>query len=183
MHFTPPNRYILHYVHTTYIFVCMYVQMITNNQFHRLYFGLMFSCVVAGEIRLVACSAPLLNVCRSDFVPQEDGPLYKFNEAIMDSGDVFMNTINNLKDVTLFAPSNKAWMDANLQNVIRFVYFEIYAHADNLIDSNMNCFHFYSHRDKEKMSEILNLHIIRDRLTTDRIRQSNANAVRCLEAK
>lgn len=51
---------------------------------------------------------------------QEDGPLYKFNEAIMDSGDVFMNTINNLKDVTLFAPSNQAWMDANLQNVIRY---------------------------------------------------------------
>lgn len=69
----------------------------------------------------------------------------------MDSGDVFMNTINNLKDVTLFAPSNKAWMDANLANVIR---------------------------DKERMSEILNLHIVRDRLTTDRIRQSNANSVR-----
>lgn len=48
---------------------------------------------------------------------KEDGPLYKFFANIMDYGGEFMETINNMKDVTLFAPSNEAWNDPNLENI------------------------------------------------------------------
>lgn len=53
-------------------------------------------------------------------IPQEkdDGPLYKFYEIIMDSGGQFMEIINNLTDVTILAPSNAAWMDSTVYNVI-----------------------------------------------------------------
>lgn len=36
---------------------------------------------------------------------KEDGPLFKFYEAIMDFGGEFMQKVNSMKDVTLFAPS------------------------------------------------------------------------------
>jgi fasciclin 1 len=50
---------------------------------------------------------------------KEDGPLYKFYEVIMDTGGEFMQGINNLRDVTLLAPSNEAWNNPNLKNIIR----------------------------------------------------------------
>lgn len=37
----------------------------------------------------------------------------------MDSGEEFMRRVNEIKDVTLFAPSNEAWSDPNLRNIIR----------------------------------------------------------------
>ncbi|XP_037921573.1 fasciclin-1 isoform X4 [Hermetia illucens] len=81
---------------------------------------------------------------------KDDGPLYKFYEIIMDSGGQFMEIINNLTDVTILAPSNAAWMDSTVYNVIG---------------------------NKTKMKEILNLHIIRDRLNIEKIRQRNQNAI------
>lgn len=50
---------------------------------------------------------------------KEDGPLYKFYEVIMDYGGEFMQTVNSMKDITLFAPSNEAWNDPMVQNIIR----------------------------------------------------------------
>lgn len=50
---------------------------------------------------------------------KEDGPLFKFYEVIMDVGGEFMQTVNTLKDLTLFAPSNEAWNDPVVQNIIR----------------------------------------------------------------
>uniref|UniRef100_A0A1B0EZU3 FAS1 domain-containing protein n=1 Tax=Lutzomyia longipalpis TaxID=7200 RepID=A0A1B0EZU3_LUTLO len=55
-----------------------------------------------------------------------------------------------MKDVTLFAPSNEAWSDSNLNNIIR---------------------------NRERMREILNLHIVRDRLNTDKIKTNNLNQI------
>lgn len=50
---------------------------------------------------------------------KEDGPLFKFYEVIMDVGGEFMETVNSMKDITLFAPSNEAWKDPMVQNIIR----------------------------------------------------------------
>lgn len=50
---------------------------------------------------------------------KEDGPLFKFYEVIMDVGGEFMETVNTMKDITLFAPSNEAWKDPMVQNIIR----------------------------------------------------------------
>lgn len=50
---------------------------------------------------------------------KEDGPLFKFYEVIMDYGGEFMQTVNSMKDITLFAPSNEAWNDPMVQNIIR----------------------------------------------------------------
>lgn len=50
---------------------------------------------------------------------KEDGPLYKFYEVIMDYGGEFMQTVNSMKDITLFAPSNEAWNDPMVQNILR----------------------------------------------------------------
>lgn len=84
---------------------------------------------------------------------KEDGPLSKFWEAINDFGQDFVVHMRNMKDLTVFAPSNEAWNDPNLQNIIR---------------------------NKHRMSEILNLHLVRDRLNTEKIKNNNANQVKPL---
>lgn len=58
--------------------------------------------------------------------------------------------MKNMKDLTVFAPSNEAWNDPNLQNIIR---------------------------NRHRMSEILNLHLVRDRLNTEKIKNNNLNQV------
>ncbi|XP_055716289.1 fasciclin-1-like [Phlebotomus papatasi] len=81
---------------------------------------------------------------------KEDGPLSKFFEVIQDFGSEFVQQIRRMKDVTLFAPSNEAWSDSNLNNIIR---------------------------NRDRMREILNLHIVRDRLNTDKIKTNNLNQI------
>lgn len=49
---------------------------------------------------------------------KEDGPLFKFYEVIMDVGGEFMQTINSMRDVTLFAPSNEAWNRKEVRDII-----------------------------------------------------------------
>lgn len=41
----------------------------------------------------------------------------------MDLGGELMQQLAKMQDVTLFAPSNEAWEDSNLKNLIRFVFF------------------------------------------------------------
>uniref|UniRef100_U5EXZ7 Putative fasciclin 1 n=1 Tax=Corethrella appendiculata TaxID=1370023 RepID=U5EXZ7_9DIPT len=77
---------------------------------------------------------------------KEDGPLFKFYEVVVDYGGEFMQTINTLRDVTIFAPSNEAWNNPTLANIIR---------------------------NREKIREILNLHIVRERISTEKIKQNN----------
>lgn len=53
---------------------------------------------------------------------KEEGPLSKFYQVIQDSGTVgkdFLRTIDKAQKVTLFAPSNEAWDDGNLKNLLR----------------------------------------------------------------
>lgn len=78
----------------------------------------------------------------------------KFVEAIADTGELgkeFLKTIERARDVTLFAPSNAAWSDGNLKNVIG---------------------------NKERMREILFMHLVVDaRLTKDQIIKNNRKQV------
>jgi len=62
-----------------------------------------------------------------------------------------MQVITKMRDVTLFAPSNQAWSSANIDNLY----------------------------NREKLREILNLHLVNDRLTLQRIQEENLNQV-CL---
>lgn len=53
---------------------------------------------------------------------KEDGPLSKFCQEIKDAGEIgekFLRYIETAKDITLFAPSNSAWDDGNLKNIVR----------------------------------------------------------------
>lgn len=62
-----------------------------------------------------------------------------------------MQEISKMKDVTLFAPSNLAWSTANTENIY----------------------------NREKLREILNLHLVREQLNVERILNGNINQV-CL---
>ncbi|XP_033162032.1 fasciclin-1 isoform X9 [Drosophila mauritiana] len=80
----------------------------------------------------------------------ENGALRKFYEVIMDNGGAVLDDINSLTEVTILAPSNEAWNSSNINNVLR---------------------------DRNKIRQILNMHIIKDRLNVDKIRQKNANLI------
>jgi uncharacterized surface protein with fasciclin (FAS1) repeats len=80
---------------------------------------------------------------------QEDGPLYKFYNKIRDEGGDFLNEITRSGDVTLFAPSNQAWSTANIDKLY----------------------------NPEKLREILNLHLVHERLTIEKIREENKEQV------
>lgn len=88
------------------------------------------------------------NTVKQFLEEKEDGPLYKFYEVIMDMGDEFMTKITNMKELTLFAPSNAAWSDSNINKLL----------------SNRN-----------KLREILNLHLVKERLPVDVILENNRN--------
>nr|XP_026496791.1 fasciclin-1 isoform X1 [Vanessa tameamea] len=83
-------------------------------------------------------------------IEKEDGPLCKFYEVIMDLGEhnQFLNELTLAKDITLFAPSNEAWNEISVQNIIR---------------------------NHQKLKEILNLHLVRERLPLDAIIHNNMN--------
>lgn len=54
-------------------------------------------------------------------LPQDkpDGTLRKFYEVITQVGGEFLKTITGLKNVTLLAPSNEAWIEANLDELMK----------------------------------------------------------------
>ncbi|XP_039231040.1 fasciclin-1 isoform X14 [Drosophila yakuba] len=80
----------------------------------------------------------------------ENGALRKFYEVIMDNGGAVLDDINSLTEVTILAPSNEAWNSSNIDNVLR---------------------------DRNRMRQILNMHIIKDRLNVDKIKEKNANLI------
>lgn len=61
-----------------------------------------------------------------------------------------MQRVNSMKDITLFAPTNEAWNDPVVQNIIR---------------------------DKARMRDILNLHVVKNRMNIESIRQGNIHTV------
>nr|XP_014089739.1 fasciclin-1 isoform X13 [Bactrocera oleae]XP_036217262.1 fasciclin-1 isoform X13 [Bactrocera oleae] len=80
----------------------------------------------------------------------ENGALRKFYDVIMDNGGEVLTDISNLGEITILAPSNDAWEAKDVQNLIR---------------------------NREKLRDILNMHIIKDKLNVDRIRQKNKNII------
>jgi hypothetical protein len=82
---------------------------------------------------------------------QEDGPLYQFYIKIRDEGGDFMQQITKMRDLTLFAPSNLAWSSAKIDNLY----------------------------NRDKLREILNLHLVHERLAVEKILDENMNQV-CL---
>ncbi|XP_029717638.2 fasciclin-1 isoform X1 [Aedes albopictus] len=98
---------------------------------------------------------------------KEDGPLFKFYELIADYAPDFFKTMSNLQQMTLFAPSNEALSHPIVNNFIR--------NCSNItkgLDGNDHpC------GSREKLREILNLHLVRDSITTDKIRKNNQNQI------
>ncbi|XP_011865962.1 PREDICTED: fasciclin-1 isoform X2 [Vollenhovia emeryi] len=82
------------------------------------------------------------------FKEKEDGPVYKFYETIRDFGDDIMTSINQLTDVTLFAPSNDALEEPGVKQMLQ---------------------------DKNRMREILKLHYVKERLTLEKIKSKSVS--------
>lgn len=61
-----------------------------------------------------------------------------------------MDRITRMRELTLFAPSNNAWLDSNLNNLVR---------------------------DRSKIREILNMHLVEKRLTMENIITQNTGQV------
>ncbi|XP_039749846.1 fasciclin-1 isoform X2 [Pararge aegeria] len=104
-----------------------------------------------GVVHLIQRPLMVVDTTIVDFLKEkEDGPLCKFYEVIMDLGEhnQFLNELIQAKDITLFAPSNEAWNEISVQNVIR---------------------------NHQKLQEILNLHLVRERLPLDAIIHNNMN--------
>ncbi|KAG5673151.1 hypothetical protein PVAND_003219 [Polypedilum vanderplanki] len=100
-----------------------------------------------GVVHLIHRPLMVVDTTVAKFLEEkEDGPLFKFYEVIMDVGGEFMQAINNMKEVTLFAPSNEAWNRPEVRNILA---------------------------NKQKMREILNLHLVSDRYSAEKIRSNN----------
>lgn len=80
------------------------------------------------------------------FKDREDGPLYKFYEVIRDYQGEFMDKITQMRDLTLFAPSNAAWRDPYINNILH---------------------------NKTLMREILYMHLVEERLPQKTIIDNN----------
>ncbi|XP_070142436.1 fasciclin-1 isoform X1 [Drosophila kikkawai] len=105
-----------------------------------------------GVVHLIHRPLMIIDTTVTQFLQEnaENGALRKFYEVIMDNGGAVLDDINNLSEVTILAPSNEAWNSSNINNILR---------------------------DRNKMRQILNMHIIKDRLNVEKIRQKNANLI------
>ncbi|CAO1432098.1 unnamed protein product [Diamesa tonsa] len=104
-----------------------------------------------GVVHLIHRPLMIVDTTVAKFLEEkEDGPLFKFYEVIMDVGGEFMQTINSMRDVTLFAPSNEAWNRPEVRNLIG---------------------------NKQRMKEILSLHLVNERFNSDKIKTNNANQI------
>ncbi|XP_066589755.1 fasciclin-1 isoform X2 [Prorops nasuta] len=104
-----------------------------------------------GVVHLIQRPLMVVDTTVKEFLEEkEDGPVYKFYEAIRDSGDDIMTTINHLREVTLFAPSNAAFEEPGVKQILQ---------------------------DKNRMREILKLHYVKERLPLDRIKDKSVSQV------
>ncbi|XP_014254837.2 fasciclin-1 isoform X4 [Cimex lectularius] len=100
-----------------------------------------------GVIHLIHRPLMVVDVTISQFLEdREDGPLYKFYEVIRDVGGDLMERMTQMRELTLFAPSNAAWKDPSLNNILR---------------------------DTRKIREILHMHLVEEKLPLDRIIEGN----------
>lgn len=103
-----------------------------------------------GVVHLIHRPLMVVDITVQQFLEdREDGPLHTFYYKIRDEGGDFMHIITKKKDLTLFAPSNQAWSTANIDNLY----------------------------NREKLREILNLHLVYERLTLEKIQEENMNQV------
>lgn len=56
--------------------------------------------------------------CYSCYQDREDSVLHRFYEEIMNSGGDFLEKLNAMPNVTLFAPSNAAFNDQSIQSYL-----------------------------------------------------------------
>ncbi|KAH8306310.1 hypothetical protein KR018_007383 [Drosophila ironensis] len=105
-----------------------------------------------GVVHLIHRPLMIIDTTVTQFLQEnaENGALRKFYEVIMDNGGAVLDDINNLSEVTILAPSNDAWNSSKINNILR---------------------------DRNKLRQILNMHIIKDRLNVEKIRQKNANLI------
>ncbi|XP_032595691.1 fasciclin-1 isoform X10 [Drosophila grimshawi] len=105
-----------------------------------------------GVVHLIHRPLMIIDTTVTQFLQDngENGALRKFYEVIMDAGGAVLEGINNLSEVTILAPSNEAWNISSIDNIIR---------------------------DRKRMTDILNMHIIKDRLNVEKIREKNANMI------
>ncbi|XP_049869898.1 fasciclin-1 isoform X1 [Pectinophora gossypiella] len=108
-----------------------------------------------GVVHLIQRPLMVVDTSIVDFLKvseKEDGPLCKFYEVIMDLGtnNQFLVELSTGKDLTLFAPSNEAWNEFSVQNIMR---------------------------NHPRLNEILKLHLVRERLPMDLILQNNLNQI------
>lgn len=106
-----------------------------------------------GVVHLIQRPLMVVDTTIINFLKEkEDGPLCKFYEVLMDLGpnNQFYTELTLAKDITLFAPSNEAWAELSVQNIIR---------------------------NHQKLKEILNLHLVRERLPMDAIIHNNMNQI------
>lgn len=106
-----------------------------------------------GVVHLIQRPLMVVDTSVVDFLKEkEDGPLHKFYEVILDLGEhnQFLNELNLAKDITLFAPSNEAWTEPSVQNIMR---------------------------NHQKLKEILKLHLVRERLPMETILHNNLNQI------
>ncbi|XP_044002634.1 fasciclin-1 isoform X3 [Aphidius gifuensis] len=102
-----------------------------------------------GVVHLIQRPLMVVDTTVQQFLMEkEDGPVYKFYQAIADYGDNFMDTITRLQDITLFAPSNAAWEEEGVKHILQ---------------------------DRKRFKEILNLHYVKEKLPLDKIRQKSVN--------
>ncbi|XP_043651937.1 fasciclin-1 isoform X11 [Drosophila teissieri] len=105
-----------------------------------------------GVVHLIHRPLMIIDTTVTQFLQEnaENGALRKFYEVIMDNGGAVLDDINSLTEVTILAPSNEAWNSSNIDNVLR---------------------------DRNRMRQILNMHIIKDRLNVEKIKEKNANLI------
>ncbi|XP_055384345.1 fasciclin-1-like isoform X2 [Condylostylus longicornis] len=107
-----------------------------------------------GVVHLISRPLMIIDSTVTQFLQdEENGALHKFYETIMDIGGEVLGEIASLPNVTILAPSNEAWDNANINNVIR---------------------------NREKMKDILNMHVIRDRVDIATIKARNENRITLL---
>ncbi|KAK6617553.1 hypothetical protein RUM44_005141 [Polyplax serrata] len=101
-----------------------------------------------GVVHLIRHPLMVVDTTVEQFLKEKnDGPLYRFYKVIMDAGGDFIDRINRKHSgVTLFAPSNAAWSEMHLDQVMN---------------------------DKKKLRQILDLHLVEMKLPMDVIMNNN----------
>ncbi|XP_059217985.1 fasciclin-1 isoform X3 [Stomoxys calcitrans] len=102
-----------------------------------------------GVVHLIKRPLMIVDTTVTEFL-QEHGALKAFFDTIMSNGGYVLNDIKNYTKVTILAPSNEAWENPALANI---------------------------RNNTERMREILNMHIIRDPLNIENIKQKNQNMI------